>query len=302
MTVGKLGLLAVALAVALLTAYIVNRQLPARSGVQQAPAPVASAPVSMPEVLVAKTALPAGTLIKADQLVWRAWPKEGLNDAYLVKGASSEKDLAGAVVRAHVYAGEPITTSRVVHPGEQGFLAAILEPGKRAVAVPVDAASGVGGFIFPGDFVDVLFTLKRTVAGEGEDTPEARQFSETLITNVRVLAIDQTLENTNGGAKVGKTATLQVSTRQAEKLALALEMGTLSLSLQSLGRVEADLQAAADGPLRIASDAGKVDARSYTSDMDVLFMTGDARGLPPPLALRRKVSVLRGSEAKQARF
>ena len=147
--------------------------------------------------------MPAGTFVKPDELEWRPWPQEGLTEAYLVKGKASEKDLAGAVVRTHLYAGEPITTSRVVHPGEQGFLAAVLDPGKRAVAIPVDGTSGVAGFVFPGDFVDVILTIKRTVTAEGSEGSETRQFSETLLTDVRVLAIDQTLDN-DSGAREGR--------------------------------------------------------------------------------------------------
>jgi pilus assembly protein CpaB len=292
-------LLAVALSVAGLTALLVNGWMNGQKRTVAAPPPVAAAPPPLPEILVAKNAMPAGTFVKPDALEWRPWPQEGLTDAYLVKGKASEKDLAGAVVRTHLYAGEPITTSRVVHPGEQGFLAAVLDPGKRAVAIPVDGTSGVAGFVFPGDFVDVIFTVKRTVSAEGSEGNETRQFSETLLSDVRVLAIDQNLDN-SGAAKVGKNATLEVSPKQAERVALGLDMGTLSLSLRSLGRQEADLAAA--GPRGgVHSDAGNVN-RSYARDTDVLFMIGDPLGLPPPLALRRKVTVMRGSETKEVRY
>lgn len=297
MNVRRLVPLVAALAIAGVTAYVVNKQLSQRTVIEAAPAPVTPAPV-LPEILVAKTALAAGTFIAADHLAWRPWPKEGLSDAYLLRGKVAEKDLVGAVVRSHLHAGEPITASRVVHPGEQGFLAAVLEPGQRAVAIPLDATSGVAGFVFPGDFVDILFTLKRTVSGEGADDAETRQFSQTLITGVRVLAIDQTLDGDNAPAKVGKTATLQVTTRQAERIALAMSMGTLSLSLRSLARRDGQPQAqgAAQG-----SGPGSP-GESYTRDTDILFMIGDPLGLPPPLALRRKVDVLRGSDSKHVRF
>jgi pilus assembly protein CpaB len=294
-------LLAVALAVAGLTAFAVNGWLAAQRPVVQATAMPAAAPPPLPEILVAKKELPAGSFLKTDQLEWRAWPEGGLTEAYMIKGKTSEKDLAGAVVRSHLYAGEPITTARVVHPGEQGFLAAVLDPGKRAVSIPVDGTSGVAGFVFPGDYVDVILTLKRSVAGEGTDGAEVRQFSETLLTDVRVLAIDQSLEKENGAARVGKNATLQVLPTQAERVALALEMGTLSLSLRSLGREEADvadLQRKRNG---MRSDIGSGN-RSYARDTDVLYMIGDPMGLPPPLAMRNKVNVLRGSEAKEVRY
>src|SRR5512132_1291850 len=207
MNIRTVVLLTVALAVAGLTALLVNGWLAGQKLVVQVQAPAVAAPPPPPEILVAKKALPAGTFVKPDELEWRPWPQEGLTEAYLVKGKAGEKDLAGAVVRTQLYAGEPITTARVVHPGEQGFLAAVLDPGKRAVAVPVDDTSVVAGFVFPCDFVDVILTVKRTVSDEGSEGNETRQFSETLLSDVRVLAIDQTLDNNSGAAKGGKNAT-----------------------------------------------------------------------------------------------
>jgi pilus assembly protein CpaB len=294
-------LLAVALSVAGLTALLVNGLLSRQKVAVEAQAPTIAAPPPPPEILVAKKPMPAGTFVKPEELEWRPWPQEGITEAYLVKGKASEKDLAGAVVRTHLYAGEPITTSRVVHPGEQGFLAAVLDPGKRAVSIPVDGTSGVAGFVFPGDHVDVILAIKRTVTIEGTEGSETRQFSETLLTDVRVLAIDQTLDNDSGAAKVGKNATLEVSPKQAERVALGLDMGTLSLSLRSLGRQEADSSGVARERGGVHTDAGDA-KRSYERDTDVLFMIGDPLGLPPPLALRRKVTVMRGSETKELRY
>ena len=301
MNVRTVVLLAVALSVAGLTALLVDGWLAGQKVAVEAQAPAVAAPPPPPEILVAKKAMPAGTFVKPEELEWRPWPPEGLTEAYLVKGKASEKDLSGAVVRTHLYAGEPITSSRVVHPGEQGFLAAVLDPGKRAVAIPVDGTSGVAGFVFPGDFVDIILAIKRTVTAEGAEGSETRQFSETLLTDVRVLAIDQSLDNDSGAAKIGKNVTLEVSPKQAERVALALEMGTLSLSLRSLGRQQADLSAIAGRRAGVQSDAGNVN-RSYVRDTDVLFMIGDPLGLPPPLALRRKVTVMRGSETKELRY
>ena len=218
-----------------------------------------------------------------------------------MKGKASEKDLAGTVVRAHLYAGEPITTSRVVHPGEQGFLAAVLDPGKRAVAIPVDGTSGVAGFVFPGDYVDVILTIKRTVTAEGTEGGETRQFSETLLTDVRVLAIDQTLDNESGGAKVGKNATLEVSPKQAERVALALDMGTLSAEPAQPrppgGRPERHDATARRCSHRCRRRQAQLCARHRRAVHD-----RRSAGPPPPLALRRKVTVMRGSETKEVRY
>lgn len=296
-------LLAVALGVAGITALLVNGWLAGQKVAVKAQAADVSAPPPppLPEILVAKKPMPAGTFVKPEELEWRPWPEQGLSEAYLVKGKANDKDLAGAVVRTHLYAGEPITASRVVHPGEQGFLAAVLDPGKRAVAIPVDGTSGVAGFVFPGDHVDVILTIKRTVTAEGGEGGETRQFSETLLTEVRVLAIDQSLDNESGGARIGKNVTLEVSPKQAERVALALDMGSLSLSLRSLGRQQADLSAISGQRAGVHTDAGDA-KRSYARDTDVLFMIGDPLGLPPPLALRRKVTVMRGSETKEVRY
>ena len=149
-------LLVVALAMAGATAFLVNGWVSKRQPVAQA-RPAAQEPaVPKIEILVAKGELATGTFLKPDQLRWQLWPEDGVNEGYFVKGKASEKDFEGSVVRARLYAGEPITKERVVHAGEQGFLAAVLEPGKRAISVPVDATRGVAGFIFPGDLVDVL--------------------------------------------------------------------------------------------------------------------------------------------------
>jgi pilus assembly protein CpaB len=249
-------------------------------------------------VLVAKETLPAGAFVKAENLRWQAWPEEGVDEAYVVKGKRSPEDFAGAVVRGTIGSGQPITEDRVVHPGDRGFLAAVLEPGKRAVSVPVNATSGISGFVFPGDWVDVILTVRlRGKDEEGEGT--TRFFSETLLSDIRVLAIDQTVENVEGEATVAKTATLEVTPKQAEKIALALEMGSLSLSLHSLARDRLLMGGEATDLLASGSDAES--RRSYTLDTDVYYMRealfGPAAGAP-----RKQVNVLRGDKAEVAVF
>jgi pilus assembly protein CpaB len=285
LNVRTLALLVVALGAAGAAAYLANSWLAGREPAVAAAAPVVLAPEPVLRILVAGKDLGAGSFLKAGDLEWRVWPKDGLLDSYVREAPEALKPFEGAVVRTPLLHGEPITTARVVHPGEQGFLAAVLDPAHRAVAVPVDATTGVGGFVQPGDRVDVILTIKPTPA-EGEGGGETRYFSETLLTDLRVLAIDQTVEHAAGqAAKIGKTATLEVSPKQAEALAVGLEMGELSLSLRSVGR----------GP-------GPEPAKSYTRDTDVLFMLGDPLGLPPPASVRGKVNVLRGSEAKEMKF
>jgi pilus assembly protein CpaB len=283
-------LLLVALGVAGGTAYFVNGLLGSK--------PEASAAAALPpppaetRVLVAKKDLATGTFLKSGDLDWQVWPEAGLNEGYVKENPNALKEFDGAVVRTRLVKGEPITKARVVHPGEKGFLAAVLDPGKRAVAVPVDGATGVGGFVLPGDEVDVILTIEREQTGD--DGGEKRVFAETLLSQVRVLAIDQTVDNATGQAKLAKTATLEVTPKQAEKLALGLELGDLGLSLRSLQRTEVDsarLDTLADDKAATKSvPAGK----SYTRDTDVMSMIGDPWGLEPPSSVRRKVTVLRG--------
>src|SRR5262249_31581755 len=102
-------------------------------------------------VLVAKSALPAGQFVRAENLRWQAWPDDGVADSYIVEGKGKLEDFVGAVVRSGLTAGEPIVDGRVVRPGDRGFLAAVLSPGNRAVTVTVTPSAGIAGFVFPGD-------------------------------------------------------------------------------------------------------------------------------------------------------
>ena len=300
-------LLGVALAMAGATAFLVNGWVSNRHHVAEV-RPAASEPAAPKiEILVAKADLATGTFLKPDQLRWHPWPEDGLNEGYFVKGKASEKDFEGSVVRSRLYAGEPITKERVVHAGEQGFLAAVLEPGRRAISVPVDATRGVAGFVFPGDQVDVLLSLKSSVSSEeegGGGGASTRFFSQTILSGVRVLGVDQAVDSEGSKPKVAKTATLEVTPKQAERIAVALELGELSLTLHSIGKPEADLE----GLTRTASTASKgngsapAPAKSYTRDMDVLEMIGDPWGLPVPNGLGQKANVVRGSDSKVVRF
>lgn len=184
------------------------------------------------DVLVASTSLPTGLLVKRSHLRWQAWPKDAIAETYIVRGRGvAMTDFEGTVVRTGVASGEPLTNERVVKSGERGFLAAVLSPGKRAVSIPVTATTGIAGFIFPGDRVDLILTHAIDKKGDGERT---RRASETVLTDVRVLAVDQETDDQNGKASIAKTVTLELSPRQAEIVSLIQELGRLSLSLRSL--------------------------------------------------------------------
>lgn len=303
-------LLVIALSVAGLTAYFANSWMASQRAALEEHSPTAQAPVvETVDVLVAKSDMATGSFIRADNLEWRAWPEDGVVDDYLVRGEATEAELAGAVARTRLFAGEPITRSRVVHKGDQGFLAAVLDPSRRAVSIPIDAVSGIAGFIFPGDMVDVLLTFSRTVKDDGADDASTRYFSETLLNRVRVLAIDQSVDSgEKGAAQVGSTATLEVTPKQAEKIAIGMEIGSLSLSLHSLAVAEPEVdvlirKASFLAPADPAALDEPEDTGSYTGEIDVLHMIGKPYGLPHPgrsgTGGTGGVHVLRGSEAQQ---
>jgi pilus assembly protein CpaB len=248
----KLVLLLVALVVAVGTAFA------ARSMFTGASSPEAQATESAPEgpkVLVAHRALPTGTIITADAMGFQQWPEELVQDAYYIDGESDINQLLGTVVRHPVTAGEPVTQGSLVKPGDRGFLAAALGPGMRAVTVPVSAKTGVAGFVFPGDRVDLVLT--QSVSGDGEQTLRA---AETVLRNLRVLATDQSTEQTTVDGKTEvrafRTVTLEVTPTIAEKVAVAQTIGTLSLALRSIADNQLELdRAIASGVLVVPDDA-----------------------------------------------
>jgi pilus assembly protein CpaB len=223
-----------------------------------APDAEAAAVPTGPRVLVAKRALTAGTIITADALGFQPWPKELVQDAYFIDGEADMNKLLGTVVRYPITAGEPVTQGSLVAPGDRGFLAAALGPGMRAVTVPVSAMTGVAGFVFPGDRVDLVLTQ---VIGGSSDESTSLKTAETVLRNLRVLATDQTVEKTtdeNGKTVVTefRTVTLEVTPKIAEKVAVAQTIGTISLVLRSLADSPADLErAVAAGDVQIPSNA-----------------------------------------------
>lgn len=236
------------------------------------------------EVLVANTGLPAGQLVKRSHLRWQAWPKDAIAESYIVRNRGVKMiDFEGTVVRAGVASGEPLTNERVVKSGERGFLAAVLSPGKRAVSVPVTATTGIAGFIFPGDRVDLILTHAIDKRGDGERT---RRASETVLTDVRVLAVDQQTDDQNGKAAIAKTVTLELSPRQAEIVSLIMDLGRLSLSLRSLAKE--------DDP-----DFVEARARTHTWDSEASRLLDQQNR---QVRKRSRVSVVKGGETVVVEF
>jgi len=253
-------------------------------------------------ILVAGIALPAGRILKAGDLMWQAWPKAASGAPYVPQGSRNIEDFVGSVVRTPLVPGEPITANRVVAPRERGFLATIPRPGMRAASVAVTPASGVSGFVFPGDQVDVLLTHNLVQSGAdgmplilAPDAPRRVTVTETVLRGIRVLGIDQKLdgqklEGKPGEAVLAHMATVEVTLKQSEALALAAEMGKLSLSLRSLS----------DDAATPEPETGKdlIVQASYTLDDQVSRFA-------PPLPLPKKereaaglrVVVLHGAKA-----
>ena len=201
------------------------------------------------QVLVAAADLPVGTTLTAASVEWRDWPATGVSDKFIqrVAGTDQIEPIVGAIARATLYAGEPISAAKLIR-ADQGFMAAILPAGMRAVATRISADTSAGGFILPNDRVDVIMTRQ---APQGTTLSGGSEFlTETILNNVRVLAIDQTIEDQDGvQVVVGQTATLELTPQQAQILTVAQQMSDrLTLALRSIADSRID-------PAETAGDA-----------------------------------------------
>jgi pilus assembly protein CpaB len=281
MNVKKLALLVGALVIAVITAVMAKNMF-AGAGAQQATA--APAVPLGPKVLVARKALPVGTIIDAEAFTYQPWPKELMQNAYYLEGSpdGDPKSLLGTVVRYAITAGQPITRGSLVGPQDRGFLAAALGPGMRAITVPVNSSTGVAGFVFPGDHVDLVLTQDVSGGGDGPSL----KVSETVVRNLRVLATDQRIDQKDADGKtVVKTfnnVTVEVTPRIAEKVAVAQSVGTLSLSLRSLADNTAELErAVAAGDVKVPAGANPAQERQLLlaianrpADTNTTYSTG----------------------------
>ncbi len=281
MDVKKVALLIGALVIAVITAVMAKNMFTGAGADAAAAAP--AVPMG-PKILVARKALPVGTIIDAESLAYQAWPQELVQNAYYVEG-SPEGDVAkmiGTVVRNPITAGQPVTQGALVGPNDRGFLAAALGPGMRAVTVPVSNTSGVAGFIFPGDRVDMVLT--QTVTGGGDGDP--LKVSETIVRYLRVLATDQRIDSKNAEGqtevKTFATVTFEATPRISEKIAVAQSMGTLSLALRSIADNTAELErAVASGEVKVPAGINPADERrmllavaNRPADGNTTFTTG----------------------------
>lgn len=274
---------------------------------------VAEAKPTGPEVLVAARDLSAGSLLKDADMKWQVWPSAP-KETMLVKDLADKTEYIGALSRSALRAGEPIIINRVFKANEQGFLSAALMPGMRAISVKLTPVSGIAGLIFPGDRVDVLIAHNVQVpVGNGQ--MRERRVSETVIINARVLALDQKTDEKSTDPKIADVATLEVTPKDAEKIALIADWGgNLSLVLRSLSEgLEAEASATPslppvqpqaslpDGIDLALPDIAPIDKprSSYTWDSDV------SPAIPQPevaAAPPHKVKVMRGKETTEVNF
>jgi pilus assembly protein CpaB len=212
----------------------------------QAPPVEQAAPTHPHMVVSAVGANPVGTLIKPQDVAItnapanvaagatfdRNWTDK-IEDQAVADG-KTVTEVVGAVARRRIDPGQPIYRDSVVKPGDSGFLAAVLKPGMRAVTVGVNVVSGAGGLIYPGDHVDLLLTQSFAA---NDTTLTKRSVTETVAENLRVLAIDQTVQAApppTGEGRIARTVTLEVEPRSAEKITVAVRLGELSLTIRSL--------------------------------------------------------------------
>jgi pilus assembly protein CpaB len=223
MKTARVVVLAIALSAGAIAAYLA-------SGSDPKPAePVAQLPTV--DVLVAKSDIGLGQSVGPADVQWQTWPSATASNNLIRRTdrPDAASQIAGSIARSPFIAGEPIREPKLVKTNGSGFMAAVLPSGMRAVSTEISPETGAGGFILPNDRVDVILS-KREKAGTADVVS-----SEIILNNIRVLAIDQAPRERDGqNSVVGKTATLELKSGQAETLARARQTGTLSLALRSL--------------------------------------------------------------------
>ena len=228
----RIVVLSIALGAGGLAAYLA-------SGSREAPAPAPVAQIPTVDILVAKADIGLGQSVKPDDLQWQTWPAATASSSFISRASKADaiKEITGSIARSPFIAGEPIREQKLVKADGSGFMAAILPAGYRAISTEISPETGAGGFILPNDRVDVILSKReRNPDTKGPDLTT----SEIILTNVRVLAIDQAPKEKEGtSSMVGKTATLELKPEQAETLARARQSGTLTLALRSIVDVTA---------------------------------------------------------------
>jgi pilus assembly protein CpaB len=234
MNTARIVVLTIAVGAGGIAAYLAsgsdNKPLPAE--------PVAQ--LQTVDVLVAKSDIGLGQSVVAEDMQWQTWPAATASSTFIRRNARPDAttEIVGSIARAPFIAGEPIREVKLVKANGSGFMAAILPTGMRAVSTEISPETGAGGFILPNDRVDVI--LSKREKNPDRNGPSDIVNSEIILSNVRVLAIDQAPKEKDGqNAVVGKTVTLELKPEQSETLARARQSGTLSLALRSIADLNA---------------------------------------------------------------
>ncbi|MCP3393765.1 Flp pilus assembly protein CpaB [Bradyrhizobium sp. CCGB12] len=238
MNTARIVVLVIALGAGGVAAYLA-------SGYQNAPAPVLPVAEKLPtvEVLVAKNDIGLGQAVKPEDLQWQVWPAATASNAFIRRDSRPEAQtqIAGSIARVPLIQGEPIREQKLVRAEGSGFMAAILPSGMRAVSTEISAETGAGGFILPNDRVDIVLTRRlKNPDTSGVTGGNDLILSEVILTNIRVLAIDQAPKEKDGQtAVIGKTVTLELKPDQVATLSAARQGGTLQLALRSIADAKA---------------------------------------------------------------
>jgi pilus assembly protein CpaB len=234
MNTARIVVLVIALGAGGVAAYLA-------SGYENTPVAVLPVAEKLPtvEVLIAKNDIQLGQAVKPEDLQWQSWPSATASSAFIRRDnrPEAQKQLAGSIARVPLMQGEPIREQKLVRAEGSGFMAAILPTGMRAVSTEISAETAAGGFILPNDRVDIVLTrrLKNPEGANGSTGGNDLIVSEVILTNIRVLAIDQAPKEKDGqNAVVGKTVTLELKPDQISILAASRQGGTLQLALRSL--------------------------------------------------------------------
>src|SRR5580704_8516568 len=246
MNTARIVVLAIAVGAGGIAAYLA-------SGSDNKPAPTEpAAQLQTVDVLVAKSDIGLGRSLTPDDLQWQTWPAATASNNFIRRNdrPDANTQIAGSIARAPFIAGEPIREQKLVKANGSGFMAAILPTGMRAISTEISPETGAGGFILPNDRVDVILT-KREKNADRPGAPDVVN-SEVVLPNVRVLAIDQAPKEKDGqNTVIGKTVTLELRPEQAETLARARQVGTLSLALRSIADINmVENKPDADAPKR----------------------------------------------------
>ena len=240
---------------------------------------------NLPQIWVARETLEAGQFIDATDFAAHDWPQAAILPEHLKVGDVQPAEIAGAVVHERINKGEPVLMAKLVRPGERGFLAAVLEPGMRAVSIAVDSVSANSGLVLPGDRVDIILTQSISSNGAGRS-----HVGETIARAVRVLAVGTSLNAPQDSKDVNdrpSTVTLEVTPKQAEAVAVAAALGEIKLALRSLPATVSDQ--AEDDLASAGADLSKPDRPTWANDVSSALADGSS------------LMVMRGSSTTGAR-